>query len=94
MRSLHCFIILKNKSADLIILDMIMPPGEDGLDTYQKILEFKPQQKAIVTSGYAESNRVRQLQQLGAGAFVKKPYSLQTIGLAIKSELDRGPDFP
>ncbi|MBW1673882.1 MAG: PAS domain S-box protein [Deltaproteobacteria bacterium] len=36
---------MKNNSADLLILDMIMDPGIDGLDTYKKILELHPGQK-------------------------------------------------
>ena len=78
---------LKTHSADLILLDMIMSTDMDGLETYKKILEIRPEQKALVISGYAESDRVRQVQQLGAGPFIKKPYSLETIGLAIKNEL-------
>ncbi|MBW2585251.1 MAG: response regulator [Deltaproteobacteria bacterium] len=33
---------LKSRSADLIILDMIMDPGIDGLETYRRILELHP----------------------------------------------------
>lgn len=33
---------LKSTSADLIILDMIMDPGIDGLETYRRILELHP----------------------------------------------------
>jgi signal transduction histidine kinase/CheY-like chemotaxis protein len=80
---------LKENSANLLVLDMIMAPGIDGLDTYRKILEFKPGQKAILASGYSKSERVREAMKLGAGAYVKKPYSIEKIGLAIKAELDR-----
>ena len=79
---------LKKQSVDLILLDMIMPPGMDGLETYQKILEIWPNQKAVVASGYAETDRVKQVRRLGAGAYIKKPYTLETIGLAIKNGLD------
>ncbi len=79
---------LKTHSADLIMLDMIMSADMDGLETYKKILEIKPGQKAIVASGFSESDRVKQVQQLGAGPFIKKPYSLETIGLAIKNALN------
>ncbi len=78
---------LRKNSADLLILDMIMDPGIDGLDTYRKILEFHPRQKAIIASGYSETERVQKAQQLGAGAYVRKPYLLEKIGLAVKKEL-------
>jgi CheY-like chemotaxis protein len=75
--------------ADLLILDMIMDPGLDGLETYRRILEFRARQKAIIVSGFSETERVRQALALGAGAFVKKPYVLEKIGVAVRRELDR-----
>ena len=80
---------VKENSANLLVLDMIMAPGIDGLDTYRKILELEPGQKAILASGYSKSERVREAIKLGAGAYVKKPYSIEKIGLAVRAELDR-----
>ncbi|HWR92243.1 MAG TPA: ATP-binding protein, partial [Desulfobacterales bacterium] len=74
---------------DLLVLDMIMEPGIDGLETYRRILSITPGQKAVVVSGFSESDRVKALQQLGAGAYLRKPYSLESIGLAIRNELRR-----
>jgi DNA-binding NarL/FixJ family response regulator len=68
---------------------MIMDPGMDGLDTYRSVLGIYPQQKAIVVSGFSESDRVKTVQSLGAGAYVKKPYDIEKLGLAIKGELNR-----
>ena len=78
---------LKSNSPDLIMLDMIMAPGIDGLETYKRIISKYPQQKAIIASGYSETERVREAQRLGAGKYVKKPYTIEKIGIAIKSEL-------
>jgi CheY-like chemotaxis protein len=78
---------MRNHSADLLVLDMIMDPGMDGLDTYRKILELHPGQKAIIASGFSETERVRKAQKLGAGAYVRKPYLIEKIGLAAKREL-------
>jgi len=80
---------MKNNSADLLILDMIMDPGIDGLETYKRILEIYPEQKAIIVSGFSETKRVKEAQRLGAGSYVKKPYILEKIGLAVKKELDK-----
>lgn len=79
---------LGGHDADLIVLDMIMPQGMDGLDTYRRILETTPSQKAIIASGYSESSRVRAAQQLGAGRYIRKPYSIETIGVAVREALD------
>jgi CheY-like chemotaxis protein len=80
---------LGDRAVDLVILDMIMEPGMDGLETYRRMLEIRPGQRAIIVSGFSETERVRQAQELGAGAFVRKPYILEKIGLAVRSELDR-----
>jgi DNA-binding NtrC family response regulator len=68
---------------------MIMPPGMDGLETYQRVLEIHPGQKAIIVSGFSETERVGEAQRLGAGAYVKKPYILEKIGTAVRDELNR-----
>jgi len=75
-------------SVDLLVLDMIMDPGLDGLETYQRIVERHPGQKAIIASGFSETERVKEAQRLGAGQYLKKPYTLEKIGLAVKSELE------
>ncbi|HPY06650.1 MAG TPA: PAS domain S-box protein, partial [Smithellaceae bacterium] len=64
---------LKENRADILILDMIMAPGMDGMEAYRRILEIHPQQKAILVSGFSETYRVRKAQLLGAGVYVKKP---------------------
>lgn len=78
---------LKNKTADVLILDMLMEPGIDGLSTYQRILEINPKQKAIIVSGYTETDRVRRALELGASAYIRKPYLLENIGTAIRTTL-------
>ena len=74
---------------DLVLLDMIMPPGMDGLSTYKAILHIVPSQKAIIASGFSESERVKEALRIGVGQYIKKPYTLQKIGMAIRKEIDR-----
>jgi CheY-like chemotaxis protein len=80
---------MQKNSADLLVLDMIMYPGIDGLDTYKQILEFHPEQKAIIASGFSETRRVKEAQRLGAGQYVRKPYTLEKIGTVVKAELEK-----
>ncbi|WP_175476599.1 hybrid sensor histidine kinase/response regulator [Syntrophus gentianae] len=80
---------LKTHKADLLLLDMLMEPGIDGLETFERVREIVPRQKAIIVSGFAEDERVRKAHELGAGEYVRKPYNLEKIGLAIRKELDR-----
>jgi CheY-like chemotaxis protein len=78
---------LKRNKADLIVLDMIMDPGMDGLETYRRVLAINPKQQAIIVSGFSETERVKKALELGAGAYVRKPYILEKIGMAIRKEL-------
>ena len=78
---------LKTNTVDILLLDMIMDNGIDGYETYKRILKIHPGQKAIIASGFSETDRVKQAQKLGAGAYIKKPYLLKTLGKAILSEL-------
>jgi PAS domain S-box-containing protein len=80
---------IKRQPSDLVILDMIMDPGIDGLETYRRMLAIRPNQRAIIASGYSENHRVREAQRLGAGTYVRKPYMLEKIGIAVRRELDR-----
>ena len=79
---------MNGNSADILVLDMIMGTGIDGLDTYREILALHPGQKAIIASGFSETDRVKEAQKLGAGQYIKKPYTLEKIGLAAKKELE------
>jgi len=80
---------LKDRRADLLVLDMIMDPGIDGLETYRKILELHPNQKAIIASGFSETDRVKEAQRLGAGKYIRKPYTMEKIGMAVREELEK-----
>lgn len=85
---------LQDHEVNLMVLDMIMDPGMDGLDTYRKVLEIHPNQKAIIVSGFSETDRVRMAHDLGAGVYVKKPYVLEKLGLAVRKELERSSSTP
>lgn len=80
---------LKDNKVDLVVLDMIMEKNFDGLDTYREILKIHPGQKAIIVSGFSVTKRANEMQRLGAGPYIKKPYTLKDIGKAIREELDR-----
>ena len=82
---------LEAEPADLLLLDMVMPSGWSGRETYRRILERWPEQRAIIASGFAETDDVRATQEAGAGAFLRKPYTLSQLAEALRAELDRDP---
>ncbi len=79
---------VKKTPVDLLLIDMLMEPGMTGRQTYEEITKLYPDQKAVVVSGFAESEDVKATLQLGAGAFIKKPYSKDQLGRAVKETLN------
>ena len=80
---------VKEHPVDLIVLDMVMPKGINGRKTYEEIIKIRPGQKAIIASGFAKTREVDIAQELGAGKYIKKPYVLGKIGVAVKKELEK-----
>ena len=80
--------LLSNNGVELVVLDMIMDPGIDGLETFKRLLAVQPEIKAVIASGFSETQRVGEAQSLGAGAYLKKPYTIEQIGLALKEEFE------
>ena len=78
---------LQGHTVDLVILDMIMDPGMDGLQTWQQIVNIHPEQRSIIASGYTETQKVKAAQRMGAGLYLKKPYIIQNLGKAVQKAL-------
>ncbi|MCP4689053.1 MAG: response regulator, partial [Desulfobacterales bacterium] len=78
---------LKKRSADLIILDMIMPKGMNGRETYEEIVKIHPGQRAIITSGFTKTEDVEKTRELGAEKFIKKPFTIDKLGVAVQEVL-------
>ena len=78
---------LKERTVDLLLLDMIMDPGMNGRETFEQIKKIHPDQKAVIVSGFVQTDDVREAQRLGAGQYLKKPLTLEKLGMAIKQEL-------
>ncbi|WP_319523523.1 response regulator [Breoghania sp.] len=78
---------MADNQSDLLILDMIMDPGIDGLETYRRILKTHPKQRAVIASGYSETQRVAQALELGAACYLKKPYTLLEMAKTVKKAL-------
>ena len=78
---------LQRHKVDLLLLDMIMKPGMSGRQTYEEIVKLYPGQKAIIVSGFSASEDVDRVLALGAGGFLRKPFSMQHLGTAVRKEL-------
>jgi len=72
---------------DLLVVDMILEKDFDGLDTFREILARYPDQKAVVVSGFSMTDRVKEMQKLCSGAYVRKPFTRDMLGNAVRDAL-------
>lgn len=79
---------LRLGSADLVLLDLIMDPGINGVETLRQIKQRNPKAKAILLTGYAKPSDVAAAQSLGAGAYLIKPVSAGMLAAEVRRELD------
>ena len=80
--------IIRHQEVDIVVLDMIMGAGIEGSETFRRLKMVRPSLRAIIVSGFAETEQVREAQRLGAGAYVRKPYTMEKLARALRSELD------
>ncbi len=80
---------VKDHPVDLVVLDMIMDPGMNGCQTYEKILALYPGQKAVITSGFTKSSNITKIIELGASGYIKKPYSMHQLWCLVAKALSQ-----
>ncbi len=79
-------LIEKHKSVDVVVLDMVMP-RLNGEQTFNRLQDMDPSIKVVISSGYTEDEKVRELLERGATAFVQKPYRAQTMARAVREAM-------
>ena len=79
---------VKQTPVDLILMDVFLGPGLSGLEALRQIREINPGQKAVIASGHSESEEVLKVQEFGKDTFIKKPFTVMDMGIAVKEELD------
>jgi DNA-binding NtrC family response regulator len=70
----------------MVFLDMILPSGLDGLETYRLILQHHPQQRVVLMSGYFDETMMRKAKSLGATEFLPKPFNSKEMEMVINEE--------
>ena len=83
--------LIVEESVDLVLLDMIMDPGINGRKCYEQMLSDRPDLKAIIASGFSESEEVKKALDMGAASFIRKPYTLLQLGREVRQVLEGQP---
>jgi len=71
---------------DLVILDMKMP--HNGGHTFDQLRKINADLRIILTSGFAEDYRIRQLAKQGCKGFLQKPFDLKILSQKIRDALN------
>lgn len=74
----ECLDILQSEAVDVCVLDIVMPVM-DGIAALQRIKEKHPGIRTIMLSALSRESCVKQAWQLGADAFVVKPFQEQCL---------------
>jgi len=77
---------LKEKSYELVILDLKMP-GLNGLEVLKKIKEDDPEVVVIVITGHATIESAVDAMKNGAFDFIPKPFTPESLRLIVKRAL-------
>jgi len=75
---------------DLVILDMILGEELDGLELFEHIRRLFPEQKAILVSGHAPTERVELALRKGL-VWLAKPYTIEALARAVQAALSEQP---
>ncbi len=65
-------------SPDVVLLDIVMP-GEDGIETLEKILSKTPSTRVVMVSSLGTEEAVMECLKKGAKNFLQKPFEQEKI---------------
>ncbi|MBF0227060.1 MAG: response regulator [Desulfobacterales bacterium] len=77
----------KHNEIDLILLDLGMP-GIDGKHCLKKLIEFNPDVKVIIASGYSEYSIIKEVMDLGSKDYITKPFVREDLAQRIRTVLN------
>jgi PAS domain S-box-containing protein len=75
---------------DLLITDIVMPDGMNGVDLAERLRGSRPALKVIYTSGYMADLSREDLSRHHADAYIAKPFSLTDLARLVRRTLDGG----
>lgn len=77
----------RNTLCEIVITDMRMPSGTEGLEILQKVKEINPDTEVIVVTAFADTDDAINAMKMGAADYLKKPFKLDDIETAVQKVL-------
>lgn len=72
---------------DLVILDLNMPLM-DGSEVFRELRQLNPKVPVVLSSGFADAERLRGMMANGLRGFIPKPYTQEKLLTEMRSTLD------
>ena len=80
--------IERNRTIDMLILDMVMP-GMGGGEVYDQIKRIDPKVKVLLSSGYSIDGQATEILNRGCEGFIQKPFNMEDLSKKIREVLNR-----
>ncbi|MBI5894479.1 MAG: response regulator [Desulfobacterales bacterium] len=81
--------LLKQRSFDVILLDIKMPGGMDGIETLREIRRRQPLAEVILLTGHASVETSLEGMQLGAYDYLLKPVKFEELLVKITAAFEK-----
>jgi len=81
-------LLMDEADPDVVLLDLMMPPGPDGLETLSRMRERGRSAPVIMMSGKAQLTDAVRAVKLGAFQFLEKPLSPEGVLVTVRAALE------
>jgi two-component system chemotaxis response regulator CheY len=72
-----------SENPDAVFMDIVVPGGTDGWEATKKIKSIDRNAKIIMVTSLKEKSDEDNAKKLGAGGYVRKPFSMEEIKTAL-----------
>lgn len=81
--------LMKEKIFDVVILDIKMPGGMDGIETLREIKKLRPETEVLLLTGHGSVETSVEGMKEGAFEYLLKPVTLETLLEKIAMALEK-----
>ncbi len=81
--------LMKGKRFDVVVLDVKMPGGMDGIETFREMRKIQPHAEVILLTGHASVETSIEGMKLGAFDYLLKPVKFEDLLAKLAAALEK-----